>query len=129
MTLCPENLKYMRSHEWVRIESNGEAVVGISDHAQASLGDIVFVELPEVGAIVHLKNEIAVVESVKAASDVYSPVSGEITAINEELLESPEMVNKVPYDGGWFFKIKLSDEAELDDLMDAESYSEFCIDS
>ncbi|MDA9901089.1 glycine cleavage system protein GcvH [Gammaproteobacteria bacterium] len=129
MTLCPENLKYMRSHEWVRIESNGEAVVGISDHAQASLGDIVFVELPEVGAIVHLKNEIAVVESVKAASDVYSPVSGEITAINEELLESPEMVNKVPYDGGWFFKIKLSDEAELDDLMDAESYSEFCNDS
>ena len=129
MTLCPENLKYMRSHEWVRIESNGEAVVGISDHAQASLGDIVLVELPEVGAIVHLKNEIAVVESVKAASDVYSPVSGEITAINEELLESPEMVNKVPYDGGWFFKIKLSDEVELDDLMDAESYSEFCIDS
>ena len=129
MTLCPENLKYMRSHEWVRIESHGEAVVGISDHAQASLGDIVFVELPEVGAIVHLKNEIAVVESVKAASDVYSPVSGEITAINEELLESPEMVNKVPYDGGWFFKIKLSDEAELDDLMDAESYSEFCNDS
>ncbi len=129
MTLCPENLKYMRSHEWVRIESNGEAVVGISDHAQASLGDIVFVELPEVGAIVHLKNEIAVVESVKAASDVYSPVSGEITAINEELLESPEMVNKVPYDEGWFFKIKLSDEAELDDLMDAESYSEFCNDS
>ena len=129
MTLCPENLKYMRSHEWVRIESNGEAVVGISDHAQASLGDIVFVELPEVGAIVHLKNEIAVVESVKAASDVYSPVSGEITAINEELLESPEMVNKVPYDGGWFFKIKLSNEAELDDLMDAESYSEFCNDS
>jgi glycine cleavage system H protein len=119
----------MRSHEWVRIESNGEAVVGISDHAQASLGDIVFVELPEVGAIVHLKNEIAVVESVKAASDVYSPVSGEITAINEELLESPEMVNKVPYDGGWFFKIKLSNEAELDDLMDAESYSEFCNDS
>lgn len=129
MTSCPENLKYMRSHEWVRVESNGEAVVGISDHAQASLGDIVFVELPEVGAIVHLKNEIAVVESVKAASDVYSPLSGEITAINEELLEAPELVNKVPYDGGWFFRIKLSDEAELDDLMDAESYSEFCDES
>lgn len=129
MTSCPENLKYMRSHEWVRVESNGEAVVGISDHAQASLGDIVFIELPEVGAIVHLKNEIAVVESVKAASDVYSPVSGEITAVNEELLEAPEMVNKVPYDGGWFFRIKLSDEAELEDLMDAESYSEFCDES
>ena len=129
MTLCPENLKYMRSHEWVRVESNGEAVVGISDHAQASLGDIVFIELPEVGAIVHLKNEIAVVESVKAASDVYSPVSGEITAVNEELLEAPEMVNKVPYDGGWFFRIKLSDEAELEELMDAESYSEFCDES
>ena len=129
MTSCPENLKYMRSHEWVRVESNGEAVVGISDHAQASLGDIVFVELPEVGAIVHLKNEIAVVESVKAASDVYSPVSGEITVINEELIEAPELVNKVPYDGGWFFRIKLSDEAELDDLMDAESYSEFCDES
>ena len=129
MTSCPENLKYMRSHEWVRLESNGEAVVGISDHAQASLGDIVFIELPEVGAIVHLKNEIAVVESVKAASDVYSPVSGEITAVNEELLEAPEMVNKVPYDGGWFFRIKLSDEAELEELMDAESYSEFCDES
>lgn len=129
MTSCPENLKYMRSHEWVRVESNGEAVVGISDHAQASLGDIVFIELPEVGAIVHLKNEIAVVESVKAASDVYSPVSGEITAVNEELLEAPEMVNKVPYDGGWFFRVKLSDEAELEDLMDAESYSEFCDES
>lgn len=129
MTSCPENLKYMRSHEWVRLESNGEAVVGISDHAQASLGDIVFIELPEVGAIVHLKNEIAVVESVKAASDVYSPVSGEITAVNEELLEAPEMVNKVPYDGGWFFRVKLSDEAELEDLMDAESYSEFCDES
>jgi glycine cleavage system H protein len=82
-----------------------------------------------VGAIVHLKNEIAVVESVKAASDVYSPVSGEITAVNEELLEAPEMVNKVPYDGGWFFRIKLSDEAELEELMDAESYSEFCDES
>ena len=126
MTSYPENLKYMRSHEWVRVESNGEAGVGISDHAQAALGDIVFVELPEVGAIVHLRNEIAVVESVKAASDVYSPVSGEVTAINEELLETPEMVNKVPYDGGWFYRIQLSDETELDDLMDAETYSDFC---
>ena len=126
MTSYPENLKYMRSHEWVRVESKGEAVVGISDHAQAALGDIVFVELPEVGTIVHLRNEIAVVESVKAASDVYSPVSGEITAINEELLETPEMVNKVPYDGGWFYRIQLSDETELDDLMDAETYSDFC---
>ncbi len=126
MTSYPENLKYMRSHEWVRVESNGEAVVGISDHAQAALGDIVFVELPEVGTIVHLRNEIAVVESVKAASDVYSPVSGEVTAINEELLETPEMVNKVPYDGGWFYRIQLSDETELDDLMDAETYSDFC---
>ena len=126
MTSYPENLKYMRSHEWVRVESNGEAVVGISDHAQAALGDIVFVELPEVGTIFHLRNEIAVVESVKAASDVYSPVSGEITAINEELLETPEMVNKVPYDGGWFYRIQLSDETELDDLMDAETYSDFC---
>jgi len=126
VTSYPENLKYMRSHEWVRVESNGEAVVGISDHAQAALGDIVFVELPEVGTIVHLRNEIAVVESVKAASDVYSPVSGEIKAINEELLETPEMVNKVPYDGGWFYRIQLSDETELDDLMDAETYSDFC---
>jgi len=126
VTSYPENLKYMRSHEWVRVESNGEAVVGISDHAQAALGDIVFVELPEVGTIVHLRNEIAVVESVKAASDVYSPVSGEVTAINEELLETPEMVNKVPYDGCWFYRIQLSDETELDDLMDAETYSDFC---
>ena len=126
MTSSPDTTTYMRPHEWVRVESNGEAVVGISDHAQAALGDIVFVELPEVGTIVHLRNEIAVVESVKAASDVYSPVSGEVTAINEELLETPEMVNKVPYDGGWFYRIQLSDETELDDLMDAETYSDFC---
>ena len=126
MTSYPENLKYMRSHEWVRVESNGEAVVGISDHAQAALGDIVFVELPEGGTVVHRRKDIAGVESVKAASDVYSPVSGEVTAINEELLETPEMVNKVPYDGGWFYRIQLSDETELDDLMDAETYSDFC---
>jgi len=122
----PDNLKYAASHEWVRLEEDGTATVGISNHAQDALGDIVFVELPEVGATVHAKDEVAVVESVKAASDVYSPISGEIIATNETLADAPETVNAVPYDDGWFYKIKLSDELELDELMDAEAYSDHC---
>jgi glycine cleavage system H protein len=110
----------------VRLDEDGTATVGISDHAQDALGDIVFVDLPEVGATVHAKDEVAVVESVKAASDVYSPVSGEVIAINEELLDAPETVNSVPYDGGWFFKVRLEDTAELDELLDAEAYTEHC---
>lgn len=126
MSNFPDNLKYASSHEWVRVDEDGTATVGISDHAQDALGDIVFVDLPELGITVHAKNEVAVVESVKAASDIYSPVSGEVTAVNEALMDAPETVNSVPYDGGWFFKLKMSDEAELDELMDAEAYADHC---
>lgn len=128
MSIYPDNLKYASTHEWVLLNDDGVATVGISDHAQEALGDIVFVELPDPGTTVHAKDEVAVVESVKAASDIYSPVSGEILAVNEELVDAPETVNSVPYDGGWFYKIKVSDKAELDELMDAEAYAEHCED-
>jgi glycine cleavage system H protein len=124
----PDNLKYAASHEWVRIDDEGNATVGISYHAQDALGDIVFVELPEVGTTVHAKEEVAVVESVKAASDIYSPVSGEIIAVNGDLVDAPETVNAQPYDGGWFFKVAMSDESELEELMDADAYAEHCDD-
>ena len=126
MSTYPDNLKYATTHEWIRLEDDGTATVGISNHAQDALGDIVFVELPEVGATIHAKDEVAVVESVKAASDVYSPMSGEIIATNDTLSEAPETVNAVPYDDGWFYKIKMSDELELDELMDADAYSDHC---
>ena len=102
--------------------------MGISDHAQDALGDIVFVELPEPGATIIAKDEVAVVESVKAASDIYAPVSGEVVAVNESLVDVPETVNSSPYDNGWFFKVKLSDEAELAELLDADAYREHCDD-
>lgn len=124
MSNIPDNIKYASSHEWVQLDDDGIATVGISDHAQDALGDIVFVELPEVGTTVNAREEVAVVESVKAASDIYSPVSGEIVAINEALVDAPETVNSVPYDGGWFFKVKVSDETELGELMDAQAYSD-----
>ena len=127
MSNFPDDLKYATSHEWARVDEDGVATIGISFHAQDALGDIVFVELPEVGALVNAKEEVAVVESVKAASDIYCPVSGEVTEINEALVEAPETVNSLPYDSGWFFKVKLSDQAELDELMDAEAYSEHCV--
>ncbi|MFL2849514.1 MAG: glycine cleavage system protein GcvH [Pseudohongiellaceae bacterium] len=126
MSNIPDELRYATSHEWIRIEDDGNASVGISDHAQDALGDIVFVELPEPGTSVNAKDEVAVVESVKAASDIYSPVSGSIIAINETLLDAPETVNSSPYENGWFFKIKVSDAAELEELMDTEGYSEHC---
>ncbi len=126
MSNFPDDLKYAASHEWVRVDEDGVATVGISDHAQDALGDIVFVELPEPGTNVNARDEVSVVESVKAASDIYSPLSGEIIAVNEDLLEAPETVNSSPYDNGWFYKIKVSDEAELDELMDAEAYSDHC---
>jgi len=122
----PDDLKYAASHEWARVDDDGVATIGISFHAQDALGDIVFVELPEVGAMVNAKEEVAVVESVKAASDIYCPLSGEVTEINEALVEAPETVNSLPYDNGWFFKVKLNDPAELNELMDAEAYSEHC---
>ncbi len=126
MSNIPDDLKYASTHEWIRVNENGVATVGISDHAQDALGDIVFVDLPEPGSIVNAKDEVAVVESVKAASDLYSPISGEIIEVNGVLVEAPETVNSVPYENGWFLKMTISDAAELDELMDAEAYSDHC---
>lgn len=115
-------LKYLSSHEWARVEEDGTVTVGISDHAQDSLGDVVYVEAPEVGTLVSAGDQAGVVESVKAASDIYSPVSGEVIAINEQLEDEPEVVNSSPYDDGWFFKVRPSDVNELDDALDADGY-------
>lgn len=121
MSKTPSELKYAPSHEWVRVEGD-IATVGITDHAQEALGDLVFIELPEVGDVVAAHDEAGVVESVKAASDIYAPVSGEIIAINEALADSSETVNNDPYHDGWMYKIRMSDPVELDDLMDADAY-------
>ncbi|MEM8593270.1 MAG: glycine cleavage system protein GcvH [Pseudomonadota bacterium] len=121
MSQILDELKYCTTHEWVSVE-DGVATVGISDHAQEALGDVVFVELPAVGDEVDATQEVAVVESVKAASDIYAPVSGEIIAVNAELEDEPETVNSSPYGDGWFFKIKLSDESELDNLLSGDEY-------
>lgn len=118
----PTNLKYLESHEWARAEADGTVTVGISDHAQNALGDLVFVEVPEVGSTLSKGAQAAVVESVKAASDVYSPISGEVVACNEALQGSPELVNQDPYGEGWLFKLKPSDAAELEQLLDAGAY-------
>ena len=124
MSNIPSELKYTKSHEWVRIEGDGTVTVGISDHAQALLGDMVFVELPEPGTSLDAGEECAVVESVKAASDVYAPVTGEVVAANELLEDAPETINTDAYNDGWLFRIKLEDEAELEELLDAEAYAE-----
>ena len=126
MSNIPEDLKFTPTHEWVRIGEDGSATIGISDHAQDALGDIVFIELPEPGIIVTAKEEVAVVESVKAASDIYSPISGEILEINEELIDTPEAVNASPYENAWFFKIRIANIVEIEDLMDFDAYSEHC---
>jgi glycine cleavage system H protein len=122
MSSIPTNLKYLESHEWVRSEADGTLTVGISDHAQQALGDLVFVEVPEVGRSLAKGAAAAVVESVKAASDVYAPVSGEVIAANEALSASPELVNTDPYGEGWLFKLKPSNTAELSQLLDAAAY-------
>lgn len=122
MSNVPTELKYAASHEWVRDEGNGEYVVGITEHAQELLGDMVFVDLPDVGAAVTAGDDCAVAESVKAASDIYAPISGEIVAVNEALEASPELVNSEPYGDGWLFRIKASDAAELGKLLDADAY-------
>ncbi|MCL1623936.1 glycine cleavage system protein GcvH [Moraxella sp. Tifton1] len=124
MSNIPSELKYVASHEWLRLESDGTITVGITDHAQDLLGDVVFVELPEVGSEVEADQEIAVVESVKAASDVYAPISGEIIEINEELVDSPELANEDPYGKAWFFKVKPTNSADYDNLMSADEYEE-----
>lgn len=122
MSEVRSELKYLPSHEWACVEADGSVTIGITDHAQEALGDVVFVELPEVGSTVTAGQEAGVVESVKAASDIYSPVSGEVIAINEALEDAPETVNGSPFDDGWFFKVKPSDLSELDDALDAEAY-------
>jgi glycine cleavage system H protein len=122
MSSIPANLKYLDSHEWVRVESDGTVTIGISDHAQAALGDLVFVEVPETGKALNKGAAAAVVESVKAASDVYSPLSGEVLASNAALTGSPELVNQDPYGEGWLFKLKPSNAGELAQLLDAKAY-------
>ena len=117
-------IKFSQDHEWIRV-NGAEGTVGISNYAQSSLGDIVFIELPKPGATLTRGDEAAVVESVKAASEVYSPVSGEVTAFNEALSDDPSLANSAPMEEGWFYKIKLSDPGELDALMDEEQYKEF----
>ncbi|MES9861559.1 MAG: glycine cleavage system protein GcvH [Candidatus Thiodiazotropha sp. LLP2] len=122
MSNAPTDRRYAKSHEWVKDEGDGSLTVGISDHAQELLGDLVFVDLPEVGQSLEVGNDCAVVESVKAASDVYSPVSGEVIAINEALDGAPETINEDAFGEGWMFKIKPSDTTELANLLDAEGY-------
>ena len=122
MSNVPTELKYTTSHEWVRAEGDGVYSVGITEHAQELLGDMVFVDLPEIGAEFAASDDCAVAESVKAASDIYAPISGEIVAVNEDLEASPELVNSAPYTDGWLFKIKAADESELVGLLDAAAY-------
>ncbi|MCG8614203.1 MAG: glycine cleavage system protein GcvH, partial [Pseudomonadales bacterium] len=119
-------LKYLSSHEWARLEGDGVVTVGITDHAQDLLGDVVFVELPEVDAELSAGDEAGVVESVKAASDIYSPVSGVVVAVNADLEESPDLVNSDPYNDGWFFKVKIKDPSELEGLLSADDYADVC---
>jgi len=126
MSNVPSELKYVSSHEWIREEGDGVVTIGITDYAQESLGDVVFVETPDVGAEVSAGDDAGVVESVKAASDIYAPLSGTVIEVNEELEDAPENVNNDPYGDGWFFKLKLSDAAELDDILSADEYQEQC---
>ncbi|OGT31884.1 MAG: glycine cleavage system protein H [Gammaproteobacteria bacterium RIFCSPHIGHO2_12_FULL_35_23] len=124
MSNIPEELVYTESHEWVRKESDGSITVGVTDHAQSMLGDLVFVDLPEEELEVSRDEECCVLESVKAAADVYAPVSGVIVEVNHELDSTPEVINKEPYDAGWLFRMIPSDEKEFEDLLDAEAYQE-----
>ncbi|MFT4045299.1 MAG: glycine cleavage system protein GcvH [Solimonas sp.] len=125
MSNVPAGLKYVKSHEWVRVESDGTVTVGITDFAQGSLGDLVFVETPTVGRTLAKDESCAVVESVKAASDVYAPIAGEVVAANPKLADSPEILNSEPYDGGWLWKMKPASAADLDALLDAAAYEDF----
>ena len=128
MKNIPGDLKFLSSHEWARVESDGTITIGISDHAQDLLGDIVFVELPEVGQTLDAETDAAIVESVKAASDVYSPLSGEVIEVNSLLEDQPEIINSSPYEDGWFYKLTPSDLSELDNLLSPEDYSDVCED-
>lgn len=126
MSNIPNELRYVASHEWIRDEGDGTVTIGITDHAQDLLGDVVFVELPDVGDVVSSGDDLGVVESVKAASDVYAPLTGEVIAINEDLEDAPELVNSDPYGDGWFIRLRLRDVEEFDDLLDADGYAEHC---
>lgn len=122
MSKVPANLKFTKSHEWIKRETNGEVTVGISDHAQDLMGDMVFVDLPKVGARLEAGKDCAVVESVKAASDVYAPLAGEVTAVNDAVVGAPETVNKDPYGSGWLFRLKPASAGDVDKLLDAGAY-------
>ena len=122
----PNDLRYTESHEWVRRDADGTVTIGITDHAQTALGDLVYVELPAVGRKLAAREAAAVVESVKAASEIFAPVSGEVVEINETLAEKPELINTDPYGDGWMIRVRMSDATELDDLMNAEEYEEYC---
>ncbi len=122
MSQTPSELKYVSSHEWVRLEEDGTVTIGVTDHAQEALGDVVFVELPDAGATLAAGDDAGVVESVKAASDIYAPIGGEVIAVNELLEDEPETVNSDPYNDGWFFKLQPADLSELDSLLSAEDY-------
>ena len=123
MSDIPQELKYTKSHEWVRVEDDGSVTVGITEHAQGLLGDMVFVELPDVGDEYEAEQDCAVVESVKAASDIYCPIEGEIVAVNEDLEDSPEQINVNAYHEGWIFRLMPSNPSDLDELMSAEDYA------
>ncbi len=126
MSQTPTELKYARSHEWARVDADGSITVGISDHAQEALGDVVFVELPEVGTELSAGDEAGVVESVKAASDIYAPVSGEVLEVNPLLEDAPETVHSDPYVDGWFYRLQPSDNNELENLLSAADYEIHC---
>lgn len=126
MTSTPTDVKYTKTHEWARVDQDQNVVVGISDYAQDALGDVVFVELPDTGMEVAATEEAGVVESVKAASDIYAPIGGVIVDANKQLESLPELLNTDPYQDGWIFVIQPQDLSELDELLDAESYVEFC---
>lgn len=124
MSTVPDDLRFAKTHEWVRVEDDGSVTIGLSDHAQEQLGDLVYVELPDVGRQVSPGEEVAVVESVKAASDIYAPIAGEVTATNETLNDAPETVNADAYGAGWLFRLEPTDVQEVNELLDAEEYAE-----
>ncbi len=126
MSNNPSELKYAKSHEWARIEEDGTVTVGISEHAQESLGDVVYVELPGIGDHLAGGDQAGLVESVKAASDIYSPVTGEVVALNENLEDEPELINSDPYNDGWFFRVKVEDLSELEGMLTADDYADAC---
>lgn len=126
MAEFPEDVRYAKTHEWARLEDDGTVTVGISDHAQEALGDVVFVELPEEGDVLGAGDEAGVVESVKAASDIYAPIAGRVAAINNELEDSPETVNDSPYGGGWFYKLTPENSDDMNSLLSAGDYQKIC---